>query len=582
MPQYTQTVPTMQHSKTMQKICPACGGLQCLCRPRFFAGQLLTEEDLNRLENYIIEKNKLHNRYLHGWGVVCGLEVVCNPCHNLVTVKSGYALSPCGEDVIVCNDETVDVCALIQQCRPQDHRFPDCDPPHFSRGEDCQEVVEDWVLAICYDEKPSRGITALRGGSGAACCSRCSCGGSAACGCGCHDHTGHNGTSAYRPPQRQTPPQCEPTLTCEGYVYRVYKAPPKQRGGDNNPGALVTRFLACIKPLLPQLQQLLAGVTTTTRPEQLHALCCTLKETLRDFLATQGLYDCLLADKLATVVCPSPAAFPKPEEYIPVWTNAIQQLGLLAAEFFRHCLCSALLPPRPEPVEDDCVPLATITVRRADCHIVQVCNWRPRKFVTTFPNLGYWFSWLPFARLLHDLIEGVCCDPLQLKTVVVPTPGTPQPPQSPPGAMPGTAPGMSEAPNLGGIAVPKPGQTLSTLFLQSLGRVNKARAIDAQMLALGVLGAVDTAGGPMSQLEFDHPLEFLLLNQVAAPLLENILPDEVSRLLDAMTSGGTRTISDAVLGQTQEMATLRGLVAELQTTVQAQQAMINELRQRLG
>ena len=39
-------------------ICPACGGLECLCRPRFFAGQLLTEEDLNRLEHYIIEKNK--------------------------------------------------------------------------------------------------------------------------------------------------------------------------------------------------------------------------------------------------------------------------------------------------------------------------------------------------------------------------------------------------------------------------------------------------------------------------------------------------------------------------------------------
>ena len=33
--------------------CPACGGLQCLCRPRFFPGQLLTDEDLNRLKGLI-------------------------------------------------------------------------------------------------------------------------------------------------------------------------------------------------------------------------------------------------------------------------------------------------------------------------------------------------------------------------------------------------------------------------------------------------------------------------------------------------------------------------------------------------
>ena len=48
--------------------CPVCGGLECLCRPRFYAGQLLNEQDLNRLDRYIVAKNRLHNRYLHGWG----------------------------------------------------------------------------------------------------------------------------------------------------------------------------------------------------------------------------------------------------------------------------------------------------------------------------------------------------------------------------------------------------------------------------------------------------------------------------------------------------------------------------------
>src|SRR5438477_11652984 len=89
--------------------CPACGGLTCFCRPRFFAGQVLTEADLNRLEQYTVDKNRLHNRYLHGWGVVCGLDVVCDPCAGGVVVRPGYALSPCGDDIIVCEDAVAPV-----------------------------------------------------------------------------------------------------------------------------------------------------------------------------------------------------------------------------------------------------------------------------------------------------------------------------------------------------------------------------------------------------------------------------------------------------------------------------------------
>lgn len=40
-----------------------------------------------------------HNKYLHGSGVVCGLQVHCNPDRNLVTVEKGYALE-CEGNVI--------------------------------------------------------------------------------------------------------------------------------------------------------------------------------------------------------------------------------------------------------------------------------------------------------------------------------------------------------------------------------------------------------------------------------------------------------------------------------------------------
>lgn len=85
-----------------------CGGKGCaVCeprsfiRPRFFAGQLLTDEDLALLGDYVVAKNRLHNRALWGPGVVCGLDVNCDPCGDgHVIVQPGYAINCCGDDIV--------------------------------------------------------------------------------------------------------------------------------------------------------------------------------------------------------------------------------------------------------------------------------------------------------------------------------------------------------------------------------------------------------------------------------------------------------------------------------------------------
>ena len=46
-----------------------------MIRNRFFAGRLLTAEDFNLEQKYFREKHKRHNRTLHGFGVVTGLDV---------------------------------------------------------------------------------------------------------------------------------------------------------------------------------------------------------------------------------------------------------------------------------------------------------------------------------------------------------------------------------------------------------------------------------------------------------------------------------------------------------------------------
>lgn len=99
-----------------------CGGdatrTSAFVRPRFFAGQLLTEDDLSLLVEYTTAKARLHNRSLYGPGVICGLGVTCDPCGGgTVAVHPGHALDCAGNDIVVPCAERVDVQALVRERR---------------------------------------------------------------------------------------------------------------------------------------------------------------------------------------------------------------------------------------------------------------------------------------------------------------------------------------------------------------------------------------------------------------------------------------------------------------------------------
>lgn len=113
-----------------------CGGSGCgLCRnqgfvrPRFFPGQLLTDDDLQLLDAYVVGKNRLHNRTLFGEGVVCGLQVTCHPCGgSTITVSAGHALDCCGNDILVACPQTLDINAMIRDLRISQLGY-DCGDP---------------------------------------------------------------------------------------------------------------------------------------------------------------------------------------------------------------------------------------------------------------------------------------------------------------------------------------------------------------------------------------------------------------------------------------------------------------------
>ena len=534
--------------------CPACGGLECFCRPRFFAGQLLTDEDLNRLEHYLVEKNKLHNRYLHGWGVVCGLEVVCNPCSDRLTVRTGYALSPCGEDIVVCRDAVVNVCELIQKCRPATQP-PDCDPFHSAADGNCQDLVDTWVLAICYDEKPSRGITALRGSSGAAGCSRCNCGGSSTCGCSCHSPaTGAKNANTCQPTQRNPPPQCEPTLTCEGYSFIAYKAPPANPVGEANQpnGEWARRYDKC----RAALTRILSAIQADANNQQAYTWFQDFKAALLDFFRDYPISDCTYLEKLNRIVLIPPqdanaGAAWATSSFLP----AVGQITAVAAEYWVHCFCSTLLPPCPEPVACNCVPLATVKVHRSDCRILEVCNWGPRRLVLTFPHLQYWLSPWASQETLSAAIAKLCCAPFQDKEFQIPT----------------------ETPKQKLSFVANNQNPFATLLSQAW--LNKGSAVDAQTLMLAALGFTDADNRVFaSQFEFDNALSFLLLNQVIRPVLEGILPDEWTDLMEILARRKAKGSTESPVSEEEtQIASLRNELRVLRKTLLEQAEAIKKL-----
>jgi hypothetical protein len=95
--------------------CSACEAQAAFVRPRFFPGQLLTEDDLGGLVDYVVQKQRLHNRMLFGDGVGCGLEVLCHPCGGgKVVIGAGFALDCCGNDIVVPCPQEVDINRLVR------------------------------------------------------------------------------------------------------------------------------------------------------------------------------------------------------------------------------------------------------------------------------------------------------------------------------------------------------------------------------------------------------------------------------------------------------------------------------------
>jgi hypothetical protein len=89
-----------------------------LVRPRFFSGQLLTDDDLQALTNYVVNSRRLHNKFLVGSGVSCGLAVTCHPCGGgRVIVQAGHAVDCCGNEIMVPCPVELDINGMVRDLK---------------------------------------------------------------------------------------------------------------------------------------------------------------------------------------------------------------------------------------------------------------------------------------------------------------------------------------------------------------------------------------------------------------------------------------------------------------------------------
>ncbi|MFD2081315.1 hypothetical protein [Actinopolymorpha cephalotaxi] len=398
---------------------------------------MLSDLDLISLERYVIAKDQLHNRYLHGSGVVCGLAITRDDCSDNLVVECGYALDCHGRDIVVPNRQSFDLDAAIRACLLAERTRPVCDPP--SQPPAACPDDGTWCVTLRYREadirpqKPliagscgcGRGGTAMGGGT-------CGCGGgsasagSSACGCGGTGTSGGTttstttGTATCGCGSTAFAPGCEPTRTVECFELGVCRD--DQQCHDLSArlaSSMPAQIIACLRDAWAKV-----GRQVDPESQKLNAKLAMGKATPRDagaaYAAVWRLH-AAMSDLVRGCESPSPevvqelaAARPTPQlaeesnaVYVARSGTAVRQLLLLAVLYARDCICKAMLPPCPPCPDDDRIILGCVTFR--DGKAQSICNLSCRKYAGSFVNREYWLPVLPMLTWVAGLL---CCLPI--------------------------------------------------------------------------------------------------------------------------------------------------------------------------
>jgi hypothetical protein len=80
-------------------------------RPHYFFGKLLTAADFQQEQEYQLDRSRRSNRFLHGWGIVSGLDVYTED-ETTVVVSPGFALDCAGNELVLAVPENISLAGV--------------------------------------------------------------------------------------------------------------------------------------------------------------------------------------------------------------------------------------------------------------------------------------------------------------------------------------------------------------------------------------------------------------------------------------------------------------------------------------
>ena len=127
-------------------------------RNRYFTGKFMTARDLSLEQTYFLQRHRLANRLLHGWGIVCGLAVKAHPvpkcAHRWLVVCGGVALDCHGRELILPRDQAFELPLPTQpsECEADlDHPPPE------------ELLTQPALLCLRYHEEAVEEVAAIHG-----------------------------------------------------------------------------------------------------------------------------------------------------------------------------------------------------------------------------------------------------------------------------------------------------------------------------------------------------------------------------------------------------------------------------------